>query len=145
MTPERPVPTAPEDSCQASHDDWGGNTPSGNMNICATKFASVLAEHRINLANMSVIDLGCLFGGYVVALTQAGALCAGLDPDSHALQVAQSFARQNKCHRAFLSGDLNDPALWQRVGESQYDLVLLRDVIEHLPQPAHALANVCRC
>jgi SAM-dependent methyltransferase len=141
ITPETPAPAANDDR-QESRDNWALGYAQREYEYAQRSLIPWLSQHRINPANLSIIDLGCLFGGYVVALARAGARCAGLDVDSYALQIAQRFAQQNKCQCGLIAGDLSDPSLWQRVGEARYDLVLLRDVIEHLPQPAHALANV---
>jgi len=80
-----------------------------------------------------VLDVGCASGGLLALLrTRAGHL-AGLEVSASAAQAASSIADH------VVQGALADPELPFEAGS--FDLVVLADVLEHLPDPAAGLAR----
>ncbi len=93
-----------------------------------------------DMAHRSILEISCGMGGTLVALAQAGA---------H--PVATEFNR-DYCHIAKARGaryDLNLP-IFNAVGEAipfadnSFDLAICWDIVEHVQNPAHMLAELRR-
>jgi SAM-dependent methyltransferase len=95
-----------------------------------------------DFAGLRVLDIGCGLGARTVALAAGGAAeVVGVDTDveklgwAHTLASAEnvnnvSFVLQSACRLA--------------VGNGRFDLAILTDVVEHLDDPAAALAECAR-
>jgi 2-polyprenyl-6-hydroxyphenyl methylase/3-demethylubiquinone-9 3-methyltransferase len=94
-----------------------------------------LAE--LGAAARVVADLGCGGGLMAVPLAQAGARVLGVDRSRPALAAA---AAQRQRGAAFVAGDVAAAPL-RAAGA---DLVLLCDVLEHVADPAAAVAEAAR-
>lgn len=84
-----------------------------------------------------VVDLGCGGGLLAVPLARRGARVLGVDVARTALQAAR---RQSAPTLIVAMGDVCAPP----VGDASADVVLLADVVEHLPEPAAAVAAAAR-
>jgi len=92
------------------------------------------------LAGARVAELGC-GGGYVaLALAERGARVVGLDLSPASLRAARGEARRRGLAGAFVRADLYRCPLTP----GSFDLVVLPDVLEHLEEPARALAEASR-
>jgi methionine biosynthesis protein MetW len=80
-----------------------------------------------------VLDLGCASGGLLALLRGRAGHLAGLELSPTAARAAAQIGDEVVC------GALEDPAL--PFAEGSYDLVVLADVLEHLADPAAALAR----
>jgi SAM-dependent methyltransferase len=80
------------------------------------------------------LDVGCGRGGIVEQLGQAVTLCIGLDLDPTSLREHRAD------HVRLTVGRLDDLPYPDHV----FDLVTCSWVIEHLPHPAHAFAEIAR-
>jgi SAM-dependent methyltransferase len=97
-------------------------------------------------AGFAVAEIGCAEGGVLAAFVQAGASKAlGTDIEQHRLDGGARIAALCKEHLAvpleFSAHDVlfDEPlADWR----SAFDLVILRDVLEHLNDPVLALRNI---
>ena len=87
-----------------------------------------------NRRQATILDLGCGTGGILAGL--AGEYqCRGLDPSAQAISLARRrYPRVafQQCHPSRIFDE----------GVAEADLVLLLDVLEHLPDPAPALARL---
>jgi len=93
----------------------------------ATRFHIPLMESwGVRLENIKVLDVGCGDGGFTAAMADHGALCVGVE--------IKDFKRaMNGNHRLqFLVQDVTAAEGPERLGVD-YDLIILRDVIEHIP------------
>ena len=81
-----------------------------------------------------ILDLGCGRGGVMERLHPQAGLVAGLDPDPISLREHRAPALALACG---LAGTLPYP-------DRAFDLVCCSWVLEHLPDPALALAEVAR-
>lgn len=89
---------------------------------------------RYTLPAARWLDLGCGRGGIVERLGQDVATCAGVDPDLASL-------RQHRAgHTRLAAGLIEAPPY----ADGSFDLVTCSWVIEHLRDPARALAQVRR-
>lgn len=78
-----------------------------------------------------VLDVGCASGGLLALLDHAG-FRAGVEPSRAAATEAEAHADAVHC------GGFDDELPWD---PASFDLVLLADVIEHLPAPEAAVAR----
>lgn len=88
-------------------------------------------------AGLRVVDLGCGGGLLTVPLAAAGARVLGVDLGERALRDG---ARRGAAGAQFAVGDLLRPP----VAAGGADLVLLADVLEHVGDPAAAVAVAAR-
>lgn len=95
--------------------------------------SGAIAAHALRLlpAGGRVLDLGCASGGLLALLRARAAHLAGLDPSATATHAAAQVADH------VVQGALEDPDLPFEPGS--FDLVVLADVLEHLPDPLTAL------
>ncbi len=101
-----------------------------------------LQRHGVFAPGMDVAEIGCAEAGVLLAFLVAGAR-TGLGTDIAATRL---LTARRIAHRAGLKGEfvlhdiLHDPIpeQWQH----RYDLVLLRDVLEHLDNPTEALRRI---
>lgn len=82
-----------------------------------------------------VLEIGCGHGGYVALLGWAGFTATGTEMSPWVVE----FAQKNFGIRA-LAGRIEDLAL----PEGEFDVIVLNDVLEHLPDPAGTLARCAR-
>ena len=80
-----------------------------------------------------VLDVGCASGGLLALLRGRAAHLAGLELSQTAAEAAAQIGDHVVC------GALEDPGL--PFEAASFDLVVLADVLEHLPDPAAGLAR----
>lgn len=78
-----------------------------------------------------VLDIGCAHGGYVALLNWAGFEAAGTEMSPWVVD----FARRNFGVTAYVG-----PIEQQSFAVGSFDVIVLNDVLEHLPEPAKTLA-----
>lgn len=93
------------------------------------------------LRGAQVVDLGCGGGLLAIPLAELGARVLGVDQSDPALQQANAEAtRRGLSTCVFQRADMTATGL----AEDRADVVLLADVLEHLPRPERALAEAAR-
>ncbi len=83
----------------------------------------------------SVLEIGCHTGYLSHALISAGHSVSGVELDAGAAEVARNSGVRVIC------GDIENPSVLRSVG-TNFDVVLLMDVLEHLRDPVLALRNL---
>ena len=87
-------------------------------------YIPLFAKWGVPLAGKKVLDVGCGDGGFTAALAEAGALCTGVEIRDFGWEKTHANLR-------FIQQDiLADDA--QSVLGNDYDIIILRDVIEHI-------------
>lgn len=94
-----------------------------------------LARHGVAHEGKRVLDLGCGDGGCTVAFAEAASRCVGVDIDE--------FPWPERPNLEFRRGDMLDDALADSLAGG-FDLVLLRDVIEHIEDKRKLMRHVVR-
>lgn len=92
----------------------------------------------INLKSKTVLDLGCGDGTFSLSLADLGAKhVLGIDPATQAIQMAQEKALKNGYKNLLFDvGNIYD----LKFNDNQFDVVVLRGVLHHLPDPERAIA-----
>ena len=96
-----------------------------------------IAAHarRLLPAGGRVLDLGCASGGLLALLRPQAGYLAGLELSATAARAAGEVGD------LVVQGALEDPGLPFEAGS--FDVVVLADVLEHLPDPPAALRRAC--
>ncbi|MEO7425700.1 MAG: class I SAM-dependent methyltransferase [Fibrobacteria bacterium] len=100
--------------------------------LCLTGLAPLLDKHGFDPAGKSVLDVGCGYGGVLAGLKEKYALgrAMGIDLDAEMIRIGRE-----KCGPGI--------ALERRdffgLPEDRFDLILLRDVLEHIVDAQGAL------
>lgn len=122
---------------------------TGSYAYTAERVSSKLANGRISEAiaaaypfkGKRVLDLGCGDGAYTVQFADMDvASILGVDPAAVAIDAATQRARNiGVADRVqFATGNIYD--LGDLLAEGRFDVIVLRGVLHHLPDPARAIA-----
>lgn len=82
-----------------------------------------------------ILDIGCAEGGTVYELRQQGYICDGIEIDSGRAKIAENHIGD------LASITVGDITKSLRI-KNKYDIVIMRDVIEHIDEKEKALANI---
>jgi 2-polyprenyl-3-methyl-5-hydroxy-6-metoxy-1,4-benzoquinol methylase len=86
-----------------------------------------------------VLDVGCAYGGFLVAFAEHGARVAGIEVDRRYLELAEINLREQGIDAWLVQGDATHP---QAAFRGRFDLVIANDVIEHVISLEGFLANI---
>jgi SAM-dependent methyltransferase len=103
---------------------WNGvesRSGPGSGAVATARVAAAIVELVQRLGVRSVLDVGCGDGYWMPDLPGY----TGIDPAPSAIRLA----RERHPERGYLVGDVRDPGPWHR----QYDMVISRDAMQHLP------------
>ena len=101
--------------------------------------ASYVAE-RCELQGARVLDVGCGGGLLSEALTRAGAQVTGIDLSPAMIEVATLHAAESGLRIAYR---VLDATALAEAGET-FDVLCCMEMLEHVPEPAHLLAQFAR-
>ncbi|MDQ8050844.1 methyltransferase domain-containing protein [Luteibacter sp.] len=89
-------------------------------------------------------DVGCAYGGYLVAAAEAGASeVVGIDVDEDYLRLGKELLDAHGVRGRLELGSVDDPALLARL-PTAFDVVTCTDVLEHVADPAITLYMLSR-
>ena len=88
---------------------------------------------------MRVLDVGCAYGGFLVAFAERGARVTGIEIDGKLLHLAQVNLREHGFDADLVQGDATreHPAF-----RGLFDVVMANDVVEHVPRLEPFLENL---
>jgi SAM-dependent methyltransferase len=89
-----------------------------------------LLNQGVDILQSQALDLGCGFGGYTVALQEAGARVTGLDLNTERMAFLNAKVAGDACRTPFLG--------------TSFSLVICSSLIEHILQPLHLLDEIYR-
>lgn len=78
-----------------------------------------------------VLDVGCAYGGSLVAFAERGARVTGIDVNERLLALAQVNLRENGQDAHLVRGDATAE---HRSFRGRFDVVIANDVVEHVPR-----------
>jgi SAM-dependent methyltransferase len=108
----------------------------------ATRFLlPALAEWDVRVEGRRVLEVGSGDGGCAAAFARAGARVTAFDIDERLVRIAAALDRREDVRVRAHVGDVGDASapFWS---EGPFDVVLMRDVVEHIADLAGALAIV---
>ena len=97
-------------------------------------------DPHVSFAGLAVGDFGCHEGGVLQALREIAGIASGIGFDVDEDSVRRSAFEQDSRFRLVL-GDILDVD----AARYKFDLILLRDVIEHTPNPVAILEKAKTC
>ncbi len=89
----------------------------------------------------NVLEIGCGEAGVLKAFLEAGHQCTGIDLDAQRIELAHSFHEEAVAsgQLRLLSKNIYDIDVAADLGQ-RFDVIILKDVIEHIPNQGHFLA-----
>ena len=88
-----------------------------------------------------VLDVGCAYGGFLVAAKEAGASSVtGIDIDSDLLDLAQLLLADYRIEGALELADVTERGIDRRIG--RFDVIFCNDVLEHVVDPVKCVGNL---
>jgi SAM-dependent methyltransferase len=96
---------------------------------------------RYALSGTRVLDVGCGYGGFLVAAARAGAKeVVGIDTNPRVLELAPLLLADYQVSARLEHLDLAEAEVAQRLGK--FDLIICNDVLEHVPDVDRAVRNL---
>ncbi len=124
-----PAPTAQELKAYYDRAEWfEGGEKGGYANYDAQTSTDLMGTVLAPFAgrtNLSILDVGCGYGTHLATAAAQGWKCFGVEPSAHARKIAQERLGAS----AYIVENISD------LIPHEFDVVLLLDVIEHLPSP----------
>jgi 2-polyprenyl-3-methyl-5-hydroxy-6-metoxy-1,4-benzoquinol methylase len=107
----------------------------------ADRLAGIVGRGRRGLLGrrLRVLDVGCAYGGFLVAFAERGARVTGIDIDERYVRLAAANLRERGLDGEVVHGDAaaDHPRF-----RGRFDLVIANDVLEHVPQPGPFLSRL---
>lgn len=97
-------------------------------------------ERHCALKGQTVIDVGCGGGLLTEAMSQAGAMCTGLDLGETTLKVAKDHAAESGLD---IDYQLIPAEEFAAQNPERYDIVVCYEMLEHVPDPASIVKACC--
>ena len=109
----------------------------------ARDYVIPFVARRIDLDGAAVLDIGCGDGGVLMAFAEVGCRGVGVDLSQERVDFAARSLTESGVQSAitFLSGDIHDDKIG-RDWISRFDLVVLKDVIEHVPEKERLMRRI---
>jgi len=109
---------------RSDYDNWTDYYFHYQFTLADRYYIPLLKLWGIHLPNISVLDVGCGDGGFTSAIAADGVKCTGVE--------TRQFPWRQTDNTRFIQADITQPDAPNLIGEN-YDLIVLRDVIEHIP------------
>lgn len=98
-----------------------------------------LEEKLPDFRKMKILEVGCAEGGFLDVLQEMGLDGTGIELEQSRVETALAKNPTLK----IIAGDITDPGILEKV-VPQYDLIVMRDVIEHIPDRGATFENLTR-
>lgn len=102
---------------------------------------ATLLQNYTSLQGKRYLDVGCAYGGFLVAFTEQGAEAVGVDIDESLLNLGRYNLLDNNLDAPLLLKDITDAAAIREF-EDGFDIITCNDVIEHVNDPQALLSNI---
>jgi SAM-dependent methyltransferase len=110
----------------------------------AARYVIPFVEEAFRLnPDMTVLEIGCAEGGVLLAFIETGMQGVGVELQEYRAGLARGFlADQIQSGRAdIISNNIYDPVFAEQF-KGKFDLIVLKDVIEHIPEQDRVLAQM---
>lgn len=104
-----------------------------------TYLLPLLKTHLGDLGNMSILEVGCAEAGLIQSFREEGIEVEGVEIVEGRAKVGMEKIPEAR----ILVGDITDEGLVSTLGKT-YDLIIMRDVIEHVPKREKAFEMLDR-
>lgn len=94
-------------------------------------------KHIPHFDQMKILEVGCAEGGFLDELHRLKIHAVGLELEAGRV----GLAKEKNPHLRILVGDITDSRIADIIGET-FDVIVLRDVIEHIPDREAAFSNI---
>jgi len=115
----------------AQHQAWDEQYRRYQATLTSQYLIPTLRGWSFDPAGKRILEIGCGDGGCGAELQRAGARVTALDIDARLVQISNDLNRREGVGVQAFVGDIND-AHCPGLERGPFDLVLLRDVVEHL-------------
>lgn len=123
------------------NEDWDRYYRRYQKTLAERFLLPILARWGVVFHGRKFLEVGCGDGGCGAAFRHAGCDVVMMDIDERLVEIAKSLNREeNVTAKTFVGDVLDETAPFY--GEGPYDLVMFRDVMEHLERPDKALGIV---
>lgn len=104
-----------------------------------------IAETHVINAATNVMEVGCAEGGVLLPFLQRGCNCVGVDLAESRVEQAKEFLNEYvvKGQATLLSKNIYDEDFVQKY-EGSFDIIILKDVIEHVPEQDKFIPHLAR-
>lgn len=102
---------------------------------------ATLLQNYISLQGKRYLDVGCAYGGFLVAFAEQGAEAVGVDIDESLLKLGRYNLLDHDLDAPLLLKDITDAAELREFEEG-FDVITCNDVIEHVNDPQALLSNI---
>jgi len=98
----------------------------------------IMKRWGMDFEGKHLIDVGCGLGGSTIAFAERGASCSGIDIDPARVRDATKIAQEKGW------GDIKFSVkdICEDFSGQKFDIVILRDVLEHTADRAKTLGNI---
>jgi SAM-dependent methyltransferase len=96
-----------------------------------------LKKHIPDFGNSKILEVGCAEAGFLKQLVKMGIDATGLEISSDRVKIAKKKVSEAQI---FL-GDITDPDIVNKLN-GPFDLIVMRDVIEHIPNRPDVFLNI---
>tara|TARA_B100001250_G_C19632414_1_gene714355 strand:+ start:126 stop:929 length:804 start_codon:yes stop_codon:yes gene_type:complete len=93
-----------------------------------------------NVKGKRILEIGCAEAGLLKFYQDRGAICSGLELSDIRYNNAILLNESNAMH--LFQADICQPKSYEIELQNKYDLIVIRDVIEHIEQKEIALKNI---
>lgn len=126
-----------------SNEDWEAYYRRYQRTLAREYLIPILSRWGVALGGRSLLEVGSGNGGCGAAFSEAGCRVVMMDTDERLVSLAAEYnEKENVGAETFVGDVFDERASFYR--EGPFDIVMFRDVMEHLEDPAQALRIVRR-